>query len=185
MGKDNSTLTNEKLTLIAAIVAALASVFGVIYATWSQSNLDEKKWLQARRDDAEKEQRLAIADLAAKLAKGSQKMAWVTWKAKYEPESFSSVDITTYNKEINELFSEISASHLVVAAMNKSAYDKVTPMVYELYDTDSKIALSGAKFRQSKQDGLAELQRLADVTSSYGEKLPKEMVNIINIKHSP
>ncbi len=184
MGKENKTLTNERLTLIAALVAAFASVFGVIYATWSQSNLEEKKWFQARQDEANKNQRLAVADLAGKMGKAVQQMEWITWMANNEPENFSVADVKTYNKEINELFSEISASHLIIAALNKSAYDKVTPLVYELYGLDTKIALSGAKYKKSKQDGLAELQNLKGAANGYAEKLQKEMVDIINIRNS-
>lgn len=107
------------LTLAVAILAAVISILNVIFNSWSQSKLENQKWVQARQDDANKNLRMAIIEMARKLATANQLVQFLTWKAKFEPKNLSTTDIDGYDAGMKVLLPDLMTSELTVAAMDK------------------------------------------------------------------
>src|SRR5688500_18804007 len=99
MSNDTTSRFSAKdwLTLVAAVLAAAVSLLNVTFNSWSQSRLEDRKWVQARQDDSNRNLRVAIVDLARKLATGNQKVQFLTWKARFESENLSIADIDDYD----------------------------------------------------------------------------------------
>jgi hypothetical protein len=182
-GSEKSTgITKEQLTLIAAVIAAVVSLFNIFYTTFSQSRLESQKWIQARQDDADKNLRLAVADLTRKLAIGSHRMGWVTWKAVYARDSFSAEDIATYDKDMREVLPDVIAAHLLIAAMDRKTYDKIGPLAEKLYMIDGAIGQAGHDFINSKRQINSKWMELYNLCLKYQDQLKKEMTEIISAK---
>jgi hypothetical protein len=158
-------------SLMGTVIGGLFGIAGGILTGQRQARLEQERWLQARKDDIEKETRLAVAELTRKMAVATQAMLWFTSKAGNIPKKFSQEDITEYDKAIQELLPGILSSLMVVSALDTDVSDKMTPLLYRIYTVDGQIAQASAQFETSPQssvESLAEL-RSTEVLPLYDE----------------
>jgi len=158
-------------SLIGTVVGGLFGIAGGILTGRRQARLEQEKWLQARKDDIEKETRLAVAELARKMAVAVQAMLWFTSKAGNTPQKLSQEDISEYDKAIQDLLPDILSSLMVVSALDTEVSDKMSPLLYRIYEVDGQIAQASTQFETSPQssvESLAEL-RNTEVLPLYSE----------------
>ncbi len=125
---------------------------------------------------------LEVANLASNLANAGQKMLLLTWKAIKDPD-FSADDMAIYDKEMSSIISEIAKSHVLIKAMDKSTFDKITLLSQEMHKVDTAITLAGIDFRQSKKRDLSKWQELYDQSKKYTNRVLNEMPEIMNVKN--
>lgn len=165
-------------SLIGAGIGALAGLAGGWLNSWRHSKLEYEKWTRSRRDAIEKDTRLALADLAKKIAAGIHAMAWLAWKAKIEPSRLSQDDLTTYDTTMNTLFPDIVGSRVALAALSKEIHDQISPLIQQLYDLDVKIAKTSSLYRDSVSEGTQALANFLSETSKFDEVFLKEVTRI-------
>jgi hypothetical protein len=90
----------ETVTLVAALVAAVAGMGSVYLNYVSAISLEREKWEQARRDEATKNLRLALADFSRELATGVQRATWLLWITENNSSGFSEKDLSEYDREM-------------------------------------------------------------------------------------
>ena len=99
---------------------------------------DQTKRIEALKSDLSKnleldrERRAAIADFAKKVAVGYQAMAWLTWKPKNSPKSFSENDIVTYNDDMKRAFPEIVAARVVVGSIGGGVTERLAQSALQI-----------------------------------------------------
>ncbi len=148
---------------------------------WLQVREDEeRKWLQVREDEERKEIRLAIVELTKNLAIGLQAMEWLTWKAQETPDSLTEEDILIFDKEMKAQLPEIVSSHVLVAALSKSKYDRLTPLVNEVYKLDVQVAQASLLWKKSPQESIQPLADLHTSCLKFHRKLEQEVTGIIS-----
>ena len=165
-------------SLIGAGLGALAGLAGGWLNGWRQSKLEYEKWTRARQDTIEKETRLALADLTKKIAAGINAIAWVTWKAKNEPERFSENDLTTYDTTMKTLFPDIVGSRVTLAALSKEVHDQVSPLLTKLYRLDVQTTNAAAVYRKTALEGTEALAECLSEVSKFDESLLNEVTRI-------
>jgi hypothetical protein len=153
------------------------------YQKWLRAREDEqRKWLQAREDDKQKEIRLAIVELTKNLSIALQAMEWLTWKAENAPNSLIEEDISVYDKDMRAVLPKIVSSHVLVAALSKTKYDRLTPLVDEVYNLDVQIAKASLLFKNSPQECIQALAAMHNVCLRFHRKLQKEVTEIISYR---
>ncbi len=75
------------------LFAVLAGLLGGYLSGRYASTLERVKWERSRREEYEKETRLAVAALARKLGEAANSMDWVTWTAEHEPAGLPEAEI--------------------------------------------------------------------------------------------
>lgn len=131
-----------------------------------------------RRDEAIKENRLAVAELSRNLAAGIQAVSWLTWTAKNE--ALSKEHIFEYTAEMKKILPGIVGSRSVLAALNKPAHDQMSGMVQSLYDLDASIGELVLSFRDDPKFVRERLTEKHAVTIKYETDLTTTVGDILN-----
>ena len=164
------TLDTQTATLVAAAVAAIASLSNTIITSWRQSRLEERRWRRARQDELDKWQqqrqdsadvalRTAIATLGQQLSACVQAICWFTWKAAYAPEQVTSAEFEKYEAEIKVLLPTLVSARFMVAALDRSAGDEVKEAVETVYALDAEVTVACNRLAESREEALDVLFR--------------------------
>jgi hypothetical protein len=158
-------------SLMGTVIGGLFGIAGGILTGRRQARLEQERWLQARKDDIEKETRLAVAELTRKMAVATQAMLWFTSKAGNIPKKFSQEDISEYDEAIQGLLPDILSSLMVVSALDTEVSEKMTPLLYRIYEVDGQIAQASTQFETSPRSSVESLARLrsTEVIPLYSE----------------
>ena len=152
-------------SLIGTVIGGFFGIFGGILTGRRQAQLEREKWLQARKDDIEKETRLAVAELTRKMATAIQAMLWFTSKAVNTPSELSREDISEYDKAIQELLPDILASWMTVSALDKGVSKTLRPLVDSIYTVDGRIALASRELETTRESSVAALAELRNTAA--------------------
>ena len=152
----------ETATLVAAVIAACAALTTTALSGWRQYDIEKEKWHQARQDETDRAVRVAIADLGKQLASGIHAIGWLTWKAKYAPDTLATEDVIAYEKEVKTLFPNLVSAHLLVVALDRARCAIITSLVDRLLALDGEAALAGVKLKTARVEGLMMLQGCYD-----------------------
>ena len=168
-------------SLIGVAIGALSGLGGGYLTGRRQNQIEREKWLRSRKDEQEKTLRLAIAELTKKLAIGTHTIAWLTWKAKYTPKQLMKDDLANYNREMRTLFPDIVASRAVVVALDKTAHNKMSPLIIKLYSLDGQVAQAAILFEIARQDCIAALAHYYEVDLELDEELLSTVSEVIGL----
>jgi hypothetical protein len=177
--------------ILGALIGAISGLSIALLTGWRQSRLeyqkwlraredDQRKWLQEKEDEKQKEIRLAVVELTKKMAIALQAMEWFTWKVKKTPDSLTEEDISAYDEEMKAHLPEIVSSHILVAALSKTKYERLDPLVTELYQLDNQIAQASLMLKKSPQEGTQALVELCTICFRFHKELQKEVSEIIS-----
>jgi len=165
-------------SLIGAGLGALAGLAGGWLNGWRQSKIEQERWRRSRLDTVERDARLALAELTKKLAVGVHAIAWLTWKAKYEPDKLSENDLSAYDTTMQSLFPDIVGSRIALAALTKETHNLISPLIEQLYDFDVRIAKAAALYRESASAGVRALVEYHDKCLQFDRLLLDEVIKI-------
>ena len=145
--------------LLGATIGALSGLAGGFFTGRRQLKVERDKWLQARKDEIQKDIRLAAAELTRKIAAANHSMVWLTWKAHFQPNDLTKEDISVYDKEMHVLKPEIIGALMNLCALDKSLYDKMNPFVTKTNVLDGRIRIAAISFDaspESTREAIAE-----------------------------
>ncbi|MCP4550238.1 MAG: hypothetical protein GY835_27570 [bacterium] len=152
----------------SALIGALAAILAVYVADIIKARLEYKR-----------EIRLAVAKLTRMLGAAAHSAAWLTWKVRYRPSRITASDIEKYDKEMHTLFPELTGALVVLAALNKSVYDKMRPLVLDVYKLDNDISETATKILEKDADGIKELDCQYDQANEMESELPEKAADIM------
>jgi len=168
-------------SLMGTVLGATIALVGVLITGWRQAKLEENKWRRSRKDERQKETRLAAAELTRGLAAGIHAVAWCSWKARYEPDDLKEKDFAAYDREIKGLFPTIVGARIVLAALNENMHQQMTPFVKELYSLDRELAEASVLFRRSRDEGLKAVEACYQHAHVYDKMLLEQVSRIVNV----
>ncbi len=122
--------------------------------------LEAFKHALATESEISRNLRLAIADIAKKLAAGTHAMCWVCWIAKYSADELQLEHLQTYDKEIHLILSDIVGARVVLAALHEPTHAELSPLIDRLYSLDVDMGEAKTRFLKDKPAGLAALAKL-------------------------
>ena len=159
---------------IGTLLGAAIALAGVFYSNKRQWRLEEKrhenarqlelekwikaqesereKWARAKTEEMAKEARVAALELAKKSAAGLQKIIWLTWIARYEPDSLNEKEIADYDQEMKVILLDIVAAEVTVAALDRKAYQKLRSSSGDVLGIDHRMSKDIDSFKKEKTD---------------------------------
>jgi len=172
--------------LIGAAIGAISSLMGALLGGWQQSRIERQRWFRARDDKLIHDLQLAIVELTRKLAAGIHSMQWFMWIAVYQPEKFSveqfNEKLQGYNNEVHSLFPELTGSLMVIAALDKDMYNRMSPLVDEFMELDWQIAMIAVSQDDSFSKSVEALASCYSKVNEYKKRLHECVSEIIGIR---
>jgi hypothetical protein len=155
------------LSLIGSVIGASAALGGIYLTNQAR-----------RKDEVSKENRLAVAELTKNLAAGLQAISWITWTAKNG--ALTKDHISEYTGEMKKLLPAIVGSRAVLAALNKTAHNEMSPLVVRLYKLDAAIGEAALSFRESQRTVRDTLTGYYADSENYDNDLTAQVAEILD-----
>jgi len=174
-------MDKETVTLIAALIAASASVVTVLLNRWNATSIERMKWVQARDDEAKRNLGITVAEFAREIATGAQRAVWLLWIAENRPGSFSVTDLDSYDADMKAVFPKMFGALVMVAAYDKVAYEKLEYLANRLYEIDADVSMAGTKFRDSSLEGLEALRKQLKPALSFFNELSRHFAKVFDV----
>jgi len=167
-------------TLLGALVGAASGITGGLITVWLQLRLERAKWPKAREDALVQDLREAIQQLTVRMAAALHSMCWLTWIAEERVSRITVERIKSYDDELHKLLPEIMGFLSMVAALDKDAYTRLSPIADKIYEVDYEIGQASLLFEESPSEGGIALARCYRKASFVERQLPKQIADIVS-----
>jgi len=124
------------IPITAALIAALASIGGVLYSQNASLELERYKFDQTRAEEVRKLRAAALTDFAKEFATAYQRSAYLVWQVEMMADSLRTEDFNTYDKDTKAHLPKLVAAQIALATHGKSLFDQVSPRLNEYYALD-------------------------------------------------
>lgn len=172
--------------LIGAVIGAGLSLVTTLVSGWQDSKLERDRWLRVRKDQANKDLRVAVADLARRLAAGVHSIEWLTWPAKNQPDKLTAeqldAKVRSYNQEVHGLFSELTGCLVVIAAHDRQVYEQMRALVQAFSDLDAGVAMAASRRHQSYSESIQALAGYHAEAGRYTNRLQEAVANVVEAR---
>jgi hypothetical protein len=125
----------------------------------------------SRRDETLRSTRMAVAQVASKLAATSHAICWVTWPARYCPEDLTQQRLEDYDKEINGILADLMAARVVLAGWDPTSHAALDDLVRDLEDLDADVGEAKAKFNSARADSLRALTSIHEEAENFDDRV--------------
>jgi hypothetical protein len=179
--REQLTITLIDKAIIGIMLVVVGFAFNRMLESFKtqQSRLIETfKGEEARKNEIAKERRVAIAEFATKLSAGFQTMAWLTWKAKYEPKGFSNDDIIVYDAAMKALFPQIVGARVVVAAIAPESHAQLGQLAQDLYSRDGEVAKVCVRYKEA-QDSKKDISDARETIAELHKRITEQDQQLI------
>jgi hypothetical protein len=146
--------------------------------------IEEFKSQLATELESRRNVRLAVAELAKRIAAAAHSIAWTTWPAWYCPDSFTSAHLDKYDTEIHVLLSDIVGARVILAALSPRVHGQLSHLTDRLYGLDVDMGEAKALFGQNKPQALVKLANLHEAAGRLDDQL-LEVVTKLEIDPLP
>jgi hypothetical protein len=166
------------------IVPILGLIFGFVsgrLTSRAQSKQEYKKWARALKDDVRRDIRLAIADVAEKLAAFAHSMMWTTYSVTRTNANLKEI-VDAYEKESHELISRLVSSQIRLAALDINAYRQVTPFISNAINLSEEVHKAMSLFQQDSRKGQKAVLDCNNKALAFIKELPEQMGNTIGLE---
>ena len=167
-------MKTEQLPLIVALVAAAATLTGVILSQRGSLELERQKWQQSRADLALKNLHSSVVDYARDLAAGRQEIELLVWFAQNDPSYLSQASFTAYYQYSKVALSRIAAHRVVVAAQEPGVEKRLERVTNAYYRADECVANAGKAFRANAMQGRTALAACSDLSRPASSSIVQE-----------
>jgi hypothetical protein len=168
--------------LVGAVIGAIVGLLGGLLAIRAERQLEYQKWVRGREDDVRRDIRLAVAEVATKLAALAHAVMWFTYKTVNSAGRMSPSAFETYQKEIHELISGIVGAQIRLAALDKSLYKSVTPFISDAINLTERVNEATELLTKDSQQGLKVIIECNKIALHFIKKLPEQIGGLIGVK---
>jgi hypothetical protein len=134
-------------------------------------SLEEFKTRLTTEGESLRSIRLAVAELAKRLAAANHCICWVCWTAQHAPENFNAAGLDKYEGEIHLLLSEIVGARVVLSALSKSVHDQISPLINKLYQLDAEMGNAKRICLKTPEEGIHKLAILYNTSREFDDQL--------------
>ena len=163
------------------ISAGLGYIGGLITSR-AQARLEYDKWLRARRDDVRRDTRTALAEVASDLAALAHTIMWFSYNMADANSAPDQHAIQEYSAETNHLISDVVSAQVRLAALDRIAFDKITPSVSEAIHLSEQVDDALDVLREHRDQGRTAILECNSAALSYIKDLPGRIANLIGDK---
>ena len=146
------------IPVVAALIAALASIGGVLYSQNNVLRVESVKWEKSRADETRRAQASALSDYAREISTAVQRITYIMWQVEMTSNALTSKEFSTYEQETKQQFPRLFASQVMLATTNVCAYNLVEPVARKFYKLDERIVVAGRRFTTARQSGARDVR---------------------------
>lgn len=133
--------------------------------------IEEFKSQLATETEARRNIRLAVAEVAKRVAAAAHSIAWTTWPARYSPNDFAAKNLNKYDEEIHLLLSDIVGARVVLAALSPTVHGQLSQLIDRLYGLDVDMGEVKSLLAQDRSRGLAALSQIHEASGKLDDQL--------------
>ena len=131
-----------------------------------------------RRAEDEKQERLAIADLARALTRVIQLMSWFTWEAEFRPSRVGSEWVDRHDAEMKPLLPDLMSAVSIVAALSEPTYRAFDPLVTRAFELDAEIGAAAFTLAEDREVTRAKIAVLRGPVNALFDQF-REMLAVV------
>lgn len=173
---------NQQLTLALIGNAVIGGLLAFAVYGFNRF-LETFKNQLAKKDEQARNVRLAVAELAKKIAEGIHSICWLCWVAKFSPKELVEENLRSYDKEMHIILSELVGSRVILAALDEDIHTVLSPVADRLYELDVRVANAKALYNTSKIDGIVALGVLHKESVQFDDELLRAVTNLVTSKN--
>jgi hypothetical protein len=164
-------MTEAIIAAVSALIGAALGFGGAWYSAVAERRLEYQKWLQSREDDVNRDIRLAVAEVVARLSEMAHSIMWFTFSSLNAVESRRSREhveplLSRFMDETHALIAQTVGVQYRLAALHLGMFQRVTPLVSEairlsedaIHAAEGELDAEG--LRGSNQAALALIKKL-------------------------
>ena len=129
----------------------------------------------AQKDAVLNELRTALQQVAVKLAATAHSMCWLTSRTRWAAQDFKLSHIEEYDREVHSLIPEITGHRSMIAAIDPTIFDRLTPLVHRVLELDAKIGLAASHFSHGQESTAAAVGSLYEDVQELEDSIPMQM----------
>ncbi len=166
--------------LIGAVTALASAAFTSLVTLYNE---------RKRREDAEKASfvqslRSTTAAAFAEFYNFSHAISWITWYARFDPDSLDAHLTRSYERETHETIPKLQGSLAVVASLSLTVYEQLQPLVHRLFVLDKHVSIAIGNLRNDRGTAVEALSSLIDEVNDVQDRLPLELNRIMKLAQS-
>jgi hypothetical protein len=170
--------------LLGALIGATTALASAAF-TSAVTLFNERK----RREDATKASfiqslRSTTATTFAEFHNFSHAISWITWYARFDPDSLDAVMTRSYERETHETIPKLQGSLAVVASLSLSVYEQLQPLVHRLFVLDKHVSMAIGNLRNDRGAAVEALSSLIDEVNNVQDRMPPELHRIMTLAQS-
>jgi hypothetical protein len=142
---------------LVSLVPPLFGLAGGALAGFYSARAALRSWERSRHDMAAKQAVDLIQAVCTDLAGLMHAALWLTWKSRFEPNSFTEQDIEKYEVHSQEKMPRLMGSFAALAAVDAVTARSVRPFLDDIMELDGKVGLACVDAKQKDLSGLTDL----------------------------
>ena len=143
--------------IIVAALAAVASIFGVLYNKHATLRLEQEKWQRTIQADNLKLEREAVTEFAKTMASAFYLSENIIWRVEMMAPSLTQKDFGSYAAASEEIKSKLVTAEVVLAATSPTRHEKVKAALAEYRSVDEQLIVAGRNLDKDRTGSLQVL----------------------------
>jgi hypothetical protein len=144
-----------------------------------ERQLEQQRWLQTRRKEAEDARASAIGELTRHLAAGTHAMVWFTAAANMRAPLFAEQTIINYDSDMRTHLSAVVESLVAVASQDADAFRELEILAKRVWDLDGRLAELSKDYWDDREAVRARIASHLGETYDLQRGLPFEIVKVL------
>lgn len=157
--------------VLIAVIAAFASVMGVLYNQHGALKLEREKWRQSVLDDRSKREREALTSFAKEFSAAYYLAEEFLWRVEMMSSSLTGKDFADYGKASDFQKPKLAAVEVQLAATSYAHYIRVAPLLREYRRIDEQIVVAGPQFKKNRESVLSLLDGEAKKLNDFQQQM--------------
>ena len=163
------------LPLYVAIVAAAASVFGVLYNQHASLQLERQKWQQSVDSERSKTEREAVAEFTKAFSASFYLAKDLLSRIEMSSSSLTRQDFLTYAKASDALKPKLVTAEAMLAGASVQKHARVEAALAEYYRIDEVLIVTGRNIDTNRAQIMKGLNDEVDKFSAFRSEFLKSL----------
>jgi hypothetical protein len=167
--------------LLGATLGSLTGLAGSLLTPGLQRRTEEAKWKQARADELWREERRALLELTTLVAEGCQALSWASWAASAKSTEALRADLAEYDAGMRALLPKLMSAQAAAAGVSEDVFDRIDPMVTELYRLDLAIGNASVQLEGDAEAGRRALWEVREPANELGRQVVRQVASYLRL----
>lgn len=171
--------------LLGTAIGAFAGVIGSLLTSRQQYRTEQARLRAARSDELVKAERQALLHLTEVQATGTHAVSLLAWAARVLPDHQFRQEIESYEKRMRELLPQMTAAEAAAAGLSEDAFERIDPLVEELFHLDETVGTAAAGFDEDKVEARRRIAATEEQAWSLARRTIHQVRELLRVSVKP